>query len=226
MKDHPIFFKGDMVRAILDGSKTQTRRVIKPQPYESNSNPPIFSDIKVGDLSVCPDSLPTSDTVGRVMVECEARGTYHCMGVKAFVEKHCPHGVPGDLLWVKEPFRITQVNVLQNIVHGTYTRDDYPFLCDFSDENMAKYEMWAKPYSGKSSRFMFKSFARLWLRVKSVRVERLREISDEDIVCEGFECRDDFYGAIIRINKAKDPEEYLNKWCWAVEFERTEKEQP
>ena len=49
------------------------------------------------------------------------------------------------------------------------------------------------------------------------------EISDEDIICEGFEYREDFYGEIIKINKAKNPEEYLNKWCWAINFEKSQK---
>lgn len=107
----------------------------------------------------------------------------------------CPHGVPGDLLGVREPFRITQVNVLQGLVHGTYTRDGLEFLCDFPDQDMDKYEKWKKPYSGKSSLFMFKSLIRLWLTVKSVRVERVQEISEADALAEGIE-RTDAVGCI------------------------------
>lgn len=76
MKERPILFQGAMVRAILDGSKTQTRRAMKPQP------------VRIGDSTVLqwrdglfqPERLPSNSSL----------------------LAHCPYGKPGDRLWVRE----------------------------------------------------------------------------------------------------------------------------
>jgi hypothetical protein len=79
VKERPILFSGDMVRAILSGSKTQTRRIAKPRR---------------GDRTPCEHWMPyTSDVIGR---NCE-----HGSEVQ-----FCPDGQPGDRLWVRETFGI------------------------------------------------------------------------------------------------------------------------
>lgn len=75
MKEKPILFNSEMVQAILEGRKTQTRRVIKPQPYKHCSDP------YYNPASFEPD-----------------RGWYFKGGGKY----KCPFGVPGDQLWVRE----------------------------------------------------------------------------------------------------------------------------
>jgi hypothetical protein len=77
MEERPIIFSGEMVKAILDGRKTMTRRVVKPQP----------SGVNV-------DKLEYKDTPGLKMTS--ARG-----GIIDFPE-NCPYGIPGDRLWVRE----------------------------------------------------------------------------------------------------------------------------
>lgn len=78
MKEHPVLFSGPMVRAILEGRKTQTRRVIKPEPTH-------FNYFKVpangGDLRQWPIT-PHGDNID------------------------CPYGSRGDRLWVKETWRV------------------------------------------------------------------------------------------------------------------------
>lgn len=78
MKERPILFSGEMVRAILEGRKTQTRRMIKPQPA---------SVIKNEDGSM-------------------SQGDYN--GSVDFLIKNinCPYGQPGDRLWVRETWGI------------------------------------------------------------------------------------------------------------------------
>lgn len=76
----PILFSAEMVRAILDNRKTQTRRMVKPQPYEAG---PVIP----GAMQLLWDGCATSDLF--------ARGTVHSL---------CPYGKPGDKLWVKETF--------------------------------------------------------------------------------------------------------------------------
>jgi hypothetical protein len=72
MKERPILFKGEMVRAILEGRKTQTRRIVKPQPRRVDGGVPF------GDAPAWAHAEP-----GSMMMR-------------------CPHGKLGDRLWVKE----------------------------------------------------------------------------------------------------------------------------
>ena len=84
MKERPILFSAPMVRAVLDGSKTQTRRVVKGLRITGPNNPPdnqMFDAYK-GDEWVGAFSAAT----GRGNVT-------------------CPYGVPGDRLWVRETWR-------------------------------------------------------------------------------------------------------------------------
>ena len=89
MKARPILMSSPMIRALLDGRKMQTRRVVKPQP-----------DIQriVTRAEFCAQSLnplSTFDCGGYVYVE-QANGRVVGLG--------CPYGKPGDLLWVREAF--------------------------------------------------------------------------------------------------------------------------
>lgn len=164
MNDHPILFKADMVRAIRDGSKTQTRRVMRRQPPKGYTY--------------------RGDDGGNPLVPKDS-GHYWTNGYAMWRPRLCPYGVPGDLLWVKEPFRIESDDYHQAWVYGRYNRDNTAFGVQLTDAEWSKWEKWKKPFSGKSSLYMFKSLARLWLKVKSVRVERVQEISLEDIKAEG-----------------------------------------
>lgn len=76
MNEHPIIFSAEMVRAILDGRKTQTRRIIKPQPALSNVVTAGYANL-----------------ADRQAAE-----------LQWLVEHRCPYGQPGDLLWVRESF--------------------------------------------------------------------------------------------------------------------------
>ncbi len=82
VKERPILFSGEMVRAILDGKKTQTRRVVKPQP----SADCILVEFQVD--STKPWWI-TSDP-----------------GHKSVYEYISPYGLPGDRLWVRETWDV------------------------------------------------------------------------------------------------------------------------
>lgn len=75
----PILFNGDMVRAILDGRKTQTRRVMKPQPNPITNGP-------VDHLKIYTSGWMEGESAPKYVLE------------------KCPYGQPGDLLYVKEAF--------------------------------------------------------------------------------------------------------------------------
>src|ERR1051325_7929348 len=89
MNDRPIIFSGPMVRAILEGRKTQTRRVIKPQPQDSWMNNP---NTNWADYY-------KRDRFGRLV---KHLWISHPTENKEIV---CPYGKPGDRLWVRETFQ-------------------------------------------------------------------------------------------------------------------------
>jgi len=83
MTDRPILFTGEMVRAILAGRKTQTRRMMKPQPegtsQDTGLGPPGALMFKTGPWTY--DGVSGPPLLAR-----------------------CPYGQPGDRLWVRETF--------------------------------------------------------------------------------------------------------------------------
>ncbi len=84
MKARPILFSPPMVRALLGGRKTQTRRIVKPQPAEGQT------------VGRCPYVR-----TGYSLAECRADGTVGGCECRPF---SCPYGWPGDLLWVRESY--------------------------------------------------------------------------------------------------------------------------
>lgn len=158
IRERPIVFSTQMVRALLDGRKTQTRRVVTPQPsggavphsaaYEADKQRWFWHDAHGGAMP-----LPTV---------------------------RCPFGAPGDRLWVKEtwcqPFKATPTE------NGCTYLADYGHRLDLVSEEEAR-EAWA----WKSSRFMPRSASRLTLEVEAVRVERLQGIDTPEIQAEGVQ---------------------------------------
>lgn len=80
MKERPILFNDEMVRAILDGRKTQTRRIVNPQPELSERAGFVWKGYAYG---LGYDNLGTQ---------------------RNFARHNCPYGQPGDRLWVREAF--------------------------------------------------------------------------------------------------------------------------
>ncbi|WP_114153843.1 hypothetical protein [Chromobacterium haemolyticum] len=85
MKERPILFRGDMIRALLAGTKTQTRRVIKPQPD--------VTEERLRELDAWIDGFTLSRQVDAALQH-------------GFIDTECPYGQPGDRLWVREAFQI------------------------------------------------------------------------------------------------------------------------
>lgn len=88
IKERPIIFSWPMVRALLEGRKTQTRRIVKVPSY-IDADPGPYSDIE--ECSCEAASYPHLCGIGKVS------GCQVCI--------HCPYGKPGDRLWVRETFR-------------------------------------------------------------------------------------------------------------------------
>jgi hypothetical protein len=221
MKERPIIFSGEMVRAILNGRKTQTRRVIKPQP-----------------ISIGPEKAKfTID------------GCSYWDGGEAFIR--CPYGKPSDQLWVKEThvferYEDEPVNNRPIFYHkGDDTEYDEPYwLCPHYRATDPAPELDYSELDGDdgepkckwlSSRFMPKWASRIKLEIINVRVERLQEISESDAEAEGIHLL-----GLPEKERYNHPRKHIvafkelwnllnamrsfgwehNPWVWVIEFKR------
>jgi len=160
MKARPILFSPPMVRALLDGRKTQTRRPIKPQSLIGND----------GSLDV---SGMTPSMVRKVNHDLPEH-----FGAKYF----CPFGKVGDLLWVRETFW----NYGAFDSYYGFIRSKRVAYCASDSEpidGLTLYREWRKTPSIHMPRWA----SRLTLRITDIRVERVAQIADNDAVSEGLQ---------------------------------------
>jgi hypothetical protein len=170
INSRPILYSGPMVRALLAGSKTQTRRVLNPQPgYPGIARwvfelhpfaPSAFRGTPAEGISFAPQEEVWSyeDWCGNLV------GTYGA----------CPFGRPGDRLWVREAFCPDWCD------RPIYRADDPTLRAAFE----AGY-----PSSPRyrPSIHMPRRLSRISLKIEAVRVERAGSITDADILAEGIE---------------------------------------
>lgn len=195
MKERPIIFNAAMVRAILEGNKTQTRRIMKPQPPERWS--PVT-------LSGEPDLQARTYTKGVVDRHGCLQAGPQVFGV-ADEEwgTTSPFGQPGDILWVRETFGDCGVRLA--------------YRADTDDGAACKVKRWTP------SIHMPRKAARILLEITDVRVERLNSISMEDCRKEGChagQCatpRDHFSHLWQSIYGQESWDG--NPWVWVVEFQ-------
>lgn len=194
----PILFSTPMVQAILEGNKTQTRRVIKlitndPDEWEANNSVRADATKEYGEKYAA-EYVPCF-----VVRREDCRDT-----IKA--EQRCiyyPRHDIGDVLYVRETFYQLTKN------HFNY-RADYP-------------EKMAETYKWQPSIHMPKEAARIFLRVKNVRGERLQDIKEADVRAEGFSMAENLcdFGTGLTPNKATAG--MINPWVFVYEFERIDK---
>ena len=208
VKERPVIFNGNMVRAILDGRKTQTRRIVKPTPDDWI------------------DRLHGNDLRGRAPYDMEHYETGATIGYgfqSEDTDYFCRYGRPGERLWVRE-----SVNAWRGDNHAMavrYSADDEvrPFY-DRDDE-------WEKlaGYAGGEGRtvpsiHMPRWASRITLEIENVRLQRLTEVSDADATAEGYDVNNDdgldplewFAKLWESINGAGSWHE--NPWVWVVDF--------
>lgn len=229
MKERPVIFNAEMVRAILSGSKTQTRRVI----------------VNVGADNCIPlqKQSKTKDGIYTHVMDAPVYGL-------------CPFGQPGDRLWVRETW--SDVN-LEGAPALAYRADDevYDLMEDeslldedgafnYQDPRVSKYHFaawYSDLISGIEGNWrpaihMPRWASRITLEITGVRVERLNTISEEDARAEGVEkMHGGFWrhyqpgwtqhqlsarGSFVTLWKSIYGEESWNsnQWVWVVEFRR------
>lgn len=204
----PILFNTEMVRAILDGRKTCTRRIIKAE--------------KVDNVLNSPARKSNPDIPDAQFIKCLVDMKYE----------------PGDILYVRETWG-------EGYEEGTYiyrADDKLADLQTFKEASKIIYH---------PSIHMPKEAARIWLKVTDVRVERLKDMTNNDALKEGAEgvkcnhaglgvygCTDcmntgwleppllEFIGIWNSTVKKSDLDRYgwdASPWVWVIEFERCEK---
>lgn len=212
-KERPILFSGPMVRALLDGSKTQTRRAMKPQPTHFNPAGVPRRVIPTGgpsDVIRCPYGQPGD----RLWV----RETWQGPLLQEFEADADPD-------W----HYASHIHQYQNPAHCEYAADGGP-KPEYTNADDVMRQGW------RPSIHMPRWASRITLEITSVRVERLQDISDADCVAESCGALPAAIGcpttsapgetiprAMFRAlwESINGPDSWAaNPWVWVVEFRR------
>lgn len=224
MKERPILMSGPNIPPLLDGSKTQTRRALRASLVESINFMGGNGD----------DELATIDSADIKFMEWrdddgKVHGPEWCVASAEYPEEgvvplgQCPHGVPGDRLWVKETWMHREGGVMRDAAGGVEDSFDDEIIYRAAQPNAIG--RW------KPSIFMPRWASRILLEVTAIRVERLQDISEADAWaegCEGYD--DDVTGGKSGYREYAELWESINgagswlenPWVWVVEFKRIE----
>lgn len=211
MRERPILFSGQMVRAILEGRKTQTRRVVRPQPYLNREW-----------------RLEWSTRDGKESTPCWIA----TRGDELVWDFGPGYGAPGDRLWVRE----TWGEHIQDIGDARQDRW-FVYRADGNERPMDN----GGEAAWRPSIHMPRWASRIDLEITEVRVQRLQEISEEDAIAGGvrgfnehgcwvyedyqggqgtwrFSAKGSFASLWDSINGNTHPWARSNPWVWAVRF--------
>ncbi|CAM6995272.1 hypothetical protein ACT3RZ_002115 [Enterobacter hormaechei] len=215
-----MIFNGEMVRAILDGRKTQTRRIIK-------------------DCTVGRDPISKFIQIGKKFIGCYPED------VPELIRECCTYGVPGDRIWVRETFQGPLFDFEQM---EAYQEDSSKFkkpeFCVYKADGKPAPEFFDADdnlHCGwRPSIHMPRWASRITLEITGVRVEQLKSISEEEARSEGVaRLREGFWKhyqpgwtqhqlsargsfATLWDSIYGSGEWDRNPWVWVVEFNRIE----
>ena len=244
VKERPIMFSMESVKAILEGRKSETRRVINPQPPEGfHHNGRILWE----SMGPKPPPGAAGFRFGKVSEEEQDRRKGLALDGKRYYGQGCPFGGVGTVLWVREPWMVG---------HPTGENKEFSVLCPSGatdrDGKVFYRASFKEPDPEKEGRLVWRSprhmprwASRLLLSVEDVRVERLQEISENDAEAEGVEQAIEVtpgrvppgrvghrtgYGRSFRqgyrelwdsLNAKRGFPWKSNCWVWCVTFQRT-----
>ncbi|KWN75825.1 hypothetical protein [Burkholderia ubonensis] len=228
MKERPILFSGPMVRAILGGRKTQTRRVMKHQPPDDVA-PITISHYHPTIVDRHGEEAPGAEIFGAFSDD----GEWGCKS---------PYGEPGDRLWVRETW---QGPLIEGRERDAYleSRTDFhsPKYCEYAADGGAAPEFVTFDdelvQRWRPSIHMPRWASRITLEITGVRAERLQSISDPDARAEGVTIEDHhmhgysagayrppsiraFHDLWDGLNAARGHGWDANPWVWRIEFRR------
>ncbi|HCE8859447.1 TPA: hypothetical protein NHV36_004673 [Klebsiella michiganensis] len=235
MTERGMIFNSEMVRAILDGRKTQTRRIVKPQP-----------------------DISSKDNLSGVWLDKPLNGLL--LPKIQDIAIHCPFGMSGDQIWVRETWATLGnedgccVDWEDNLCKGD-ERSAARIYRASCEQRPGDYSLWSipddaywKPHT-KDHKFegawrpsihMPRWASRILLEITNVRVEQLNVISERDAQAEGVaKLQGGFWqhyqpswtqhqlsarGSFVTLWKSIYGEESWNSnpWVWVIEFKRLE----
>ncbi|EAZ4212186.1 hypothetical protein CS183_07265 [Salmonella enterica] len=218
MNERGMIFNAEMVRAILEGRKTQTRRPVKPQPELTERSGFSWNGAVFGSGS---DDRETN---------------------RNFAHVKCPFGKPGYRIWVRETFRVhSRATDVATLVYRASVRNSWTEQTHRVP--VAVCNKPAIPEKWTPSIHMPRWASRITLEITDVRVERLHNISERDALREGLfqlpasgrYCLQpgmQYFG--MASSSAKEVYSWLwasiygeeswaaNPWVWVIEFKRVE----
>ncbi|ADD77492.1 hypothetical protein ACVWWU_001076 [Pantoea sp. PA1] len=225
MKERPILFSEQRVRALLVGQQTQTRRIMKTQafgPGQDHHEGVHAFDVQANHLHG--DKMMSMNDI----------------------RYHCPYGMPGDVLWVRETWRGP---IVPQDALADYERDPVPFrtpeFCQYrADSNELGQHTLSGPddeqFGWQTAIHMPRWASRINLLITDVRVEQIQDISEDDIMAEGVQTDSHFLNNFftMNVNSEMPKEAYrkawqkqygatswqVNPWVWVIEFERAGRE--
>lgn len=225
MGERPLLMSAPMVRAILAGTKSQTRRLVTV-PWKGSSRTLPYEPWYI-------------ESDGKLRVQDEY-GDFHTMD-----DRWSPYGVPGDRLWVRETWY--DDNALREREPPPTAPDEFIEYRASHDCSSWEAECPCRDEYGRSSWrpsiFMPRWASRITLEVTEVRVQRLQDISREDAIAEGMphewqrlnsdldgyvvDCKPDPYAEFAlfwdSINGQREGASWAdNPWVWAIGFKRIE----
>ncbi|HBQ8647968.1 TPA: morphogenetic protein [Klebsiella pneumoniae] len=223
IREKGLIFNSEMVRAILDGRKTQTRRIMAPQPAD--------------DIERC--IFPNPEAIGWKSSLRHKHGST--------TAHFCHYGKPGDRIWVRETF---QGPLFDYDLMDSYCKDPTPFekpeFCVYKADGVPAPEFYDADDElhccWRPSIHMPRWASRILLEITNVRVERLNAISEEDAAAEGvppagsllpdypgtfLTPKGDFATAKVAFQRLWESiygaENWqANPWVWVIEFNRVE----
>jgi hypothetical protein len=222
MKERPILYSGEMVRATLEDRKTKTRRIIM-----------------LRDFRPC-DNVPGSDWYFR-----SKNGIWSDVSTELLIEKYCPFGKPGDRLWVRETWGIGALDIAPSPAAWiAYKADGVELPIDYK-KDCKRIRLTSVPDIGhhsskkwRPSIFMPRWASRITLEITNVRVERVQDISETDAENEGIHLL-----GLPENERHNHPRKHIvafqklwdsiyakrgygwnsNPWVWVIEFRLLEK---
>ena len=231
VKERGMIFNAEIVRAILDGRKTQMRLIMKPQPKDCPRGGHWWPSDKHRTMLHVEEALQNSEGIWA-----------------GIVGDACPFGDVGDRIWVREAFQGPLVSEelleeyraypekFENPEYCEYAADGgpRPEYCDL-DDNLR--------HGWRPSIHMPRWASRITLEITGVRLERLQNISDEDVDAEGFAgdyptsalpalfpgepsdwshlSMQDCYGVLWQSIYGEESWQ-ANPWVWVITFQRVE----